>query len=861
MFRRRKPPIRFPRYPLQWPWTLLWAAGFVLATAALLAVGFLVAQPVPTEKPGPWDELATTARMTGPAVAIAVAALAAMALCFRRMWLDWLALGPGRIEVERFIAGAALADADVAQLTLAFRQRLAELHLHAPASAPGQLADADFLDVLGASGVDSRNWLGSAVALLRATKPRHAWQIRGVLIRRDLRPRCGLTIQVARLPSTANPPITVWGTTWDEAVRHAADHATAAILPRTRRCVNQWSAWRRYRMGGRLLGNYEHAVELEAARRYDEALDAYYKAVEDDPMNMALRLRIGLLQERMGLYLDAFATYQGLIDVADERHQKRRTRERRRARNERRRADIVARYRRIVLLGGSEFAEQWHKAGAADGCERARHTRRRRLRARLRRPIEKLLAPVEKDRSRRGTLSPRQVLCGPGSEQAADLRRDHDLVLELRELLALAALNDRGDLTRRLWRHRGDRRMVLSQESVRLTRYCVEVRLERVQDKLANGGTGAWPPKVDRLDKKVRRLELNTRFNRYHEYYNAACLYALPLMDDELRNDADHHRALRRRLTRSAVEWLERATTSADSAYIAGQRDWLLVEDPDLDGLRTRGLFKDFEANHFPSKEATPPRPRHTKTLESSRYVKAILEATALAWENAWHERARRASRNPSVHELLGWWKQETKAWGLIRDVALNNRHWPTRVAMLRDVQEYAEEHELAPVEIGFPSYADDPLPGHDRIDVDAAYMAAHATEEHLHRIGRALPDPEAAREDDREIAEIGRWQSTLRELDTRGREPRQYLLNALCDEHAALWQLLREWVVADPGKADGHARRFSKQKRRTRHVCRGAAAWWRRYELVPVMAQRGAAPVLIVGRSVRNGSEATPVG
>ena len=53
-------------------------------------------------------------------------------------------------------------------------------------------------------------------------------------------------------------------------------------------------------------------MRLERARRYDEALAAYWRAVELDPLNMVLRLCVGQLQERIGLYLDALATYWGM---------------------------------------------------------------------------------------------------------------------------------------------------------------------------------------------------------------------------------------------------------------------------------------------------------------------------------------------------------------------------------------------------------------------------------------------------------------------------------------------------------------------------------------------------------------------
>ena len=84
------------------------------------------------------------------------------------------------------------------------------------------------------------------------------------------------------------------------------------ILPQTRLCRAPWAAWRGHVMPPGLLHAFEEGVRLERARRYDEALAAYWRAVELDPLNMALRLCVGQLQERIGLYLDALATYWGM---------------------------------------------------------------------------------------------------------------------------------------------------------------------------------------------------------------------------------------------------------------------------------------------------------------------------------------------------------------------------------------------------------------------------------------------------------------------------------------------------------------------------------------------------------------------
>jgi tetratricopeptide (TPR) repeat protein len=399
--------------------------------------------------------------------------------------------------VPPFTASSELSDIDLGQVTLEFRQRLATLHLQAPAAVPGAAAEGDFMEVLGRGTVDSGNILASLLALLRAAKPSHAWQITGVLVHRDVAPRWGVTIQVLRLPRQANPPQTLWGNSWQEAVRRAADHATASILSRTHLCRAPWAAWRHFVMRGELFEAYEQAAGLEEARRYDEALDAYYDALREDPMNMVIRLHIGQLQEKLALYLDALATYQGML-TTDERdarpHRLGSWHYRFLARAERRHALLIAMYRRAVLLGGDALVKQWRTTAASES-EQAwtmRDRRRKELRDRLHRQLGAQVGAVAKrhaadpakstlsaldsgssrvlsisDLRRRGTKAVDELLNEPRPGVSDKDPTECTLKHELRELFALAALQDLGHLA---WVSRSSRVALSGPDPFRWTR-------------------------------------------------------------------------------------------------------------------------------------------------------------------------------------------------------------------------------------------------------------------------------------------------------------------------------------------------------------------------------------------------------
>jgi hypothetical protein len=795
---------RAPRYPSR-RWSVAgFAVGVGVAVSLLLLLGYVIGHNADVGLGEFVESILAAASSNGAAVVLAFALVTVGAWCVRRLWLERLAWRPGQVVVPVFSEGTPLHDATTLHLTTLFRQRFASLRLQTLAPVPGSAPEAGFLDVLGQNGADSRNLLGSLLAIARAAKPTHAFVVHGTLIERDQSPRCGVTVQVVRQPDQGAPPDTVYDFSWERAVRRAADRATASILPRTRRCGTPWASWRGFVMPPSLLEAYEAAAELEAHRRYDEALGRYYDALAHDPMNVALRLCVGQLQEKLGLFLDALSTYEGIRCVGapgDEELPE--GRYKRVAEQERARALLIAQYRRVVLLGGPWLGRQWRTSNA-QSLWTERDEQRVDLRARLR---DKLEAPLDTTAE---THSPAAELPRVGTHTVEDLlaepdRRvpdeDNDLLLhELRELLVLHAIDElpavRGDLQRL----RDRRDVSLTETGVSLTSICLDERCGWLQQQIKSRQDGRRPERwiwdddaCTDLERRVEAAPAGRPMHRWHENYNAACAFALPLL---VSDDSDPK--VRKRLARAAVDHLAKATGCADSGYIATRRDWLLSEDPDLAGLRAEPAFKSFEALYFPAGAPTPCRPRDVQRLEVATYTGDLLEATARRWEATWHDRQRAVARREDIHVLLDWWTDEDLLWRLVGRVAWNHRRWTARRDLLEATDRLSIKYGGAPLDVGFRTF-EEPTPllatGTPDERSEAALKLSDAR-----CVGLATRLAVDAKPEDARFAipAIDGWVDRLRALDAEGERPSMRTVTTLCDRHAALWSRLQTWLAVD---------------------------------------------------------------
>lgn len=785
---RRAPATPALSYPARRRPVVLFACGLGLCVVLLVLLAYVVGHGSDVGLGEFVNSVlsASTGNVTGTVVAFAL--LIAAAWCVRRLWLEWLAWRPGQVVIPVFTEGSELTDANPLHLTALFRQRFAAVRLQSPAPVPGAAPEADFLEVLGQKSPDSGKPLASLVALAQAAKPTHAYVVHGVLVERSEHPSYGVTIQVVRMPEEGAPPETVYDISWERAVRRAADRAMAHILPRTRRCDAPWASWRGYVMPTLLLETYEAAVSFEEQRRYDQALAYYFDALERDPMNLSLRLHIGHLQEKLGLYIDALATYEGMLAVAEEPDGSSRVKLYRPiAERERSRVLLLARYRRVVLVGGPPLAEQWRQTSSPEQ-RTERDDQRADIRNRLRRRlVERLQPAAREDESVEG------LLAEPERPYDSEVEKD-PLLNPLRGVLVRHALAELEGLERDLGNfrgHSGDAPIALTNTSLKLTRVCLSERRRWIEQQMTEPRRWIWDAEdVTRITAAVYGAADGRGMLRWHEHYNAACAFALPLL---VRDESQP--AIRDQLAECAVRHLQQATSCADSGYIATRRDWLLSEDPDFDGLRVHTSFKAFEAMYFPAAVPTPRRPRHVQRLEVSRYTRDLVDATARRWQAEWHRR-RAANNHEDPHALIQWWQDEAEAWALVGHVAWNHRRWRVRCDLLERMDDLSVRYGSAPLEVAFRAFEEPWMsqPSEREVD-DLARAALNGATEQLRDLARALC-PSDPIEGKFEVDGIEDWINTLRDHDADGRSANADDVLRLCDRHAAVWERLHLWVT-----------------------------------------------------------------
>jgi hypothetical protein len=284
------------------------------------------------------------------ATALALLGIAALLYAVRRSFLAWHARKP-RVQITTFGWTGATDESvrEAAWVTSLFRDQLVGLKLDALDPLPERAPGAPLLEIF--AGVGQGSAVGKALAgIFKVVKPDCAYSVWGTLRPHDKGDGGHLSVElVDGLSHRTLLSATLTADDWATCARDAAMAVAGALYPRiSRHDRGPWGQWTRT-VPRTLVTSYQDAAAHDYADRLEEALDGYHVALQQDPLNPHLRICIAMVQERLGLYLDAWATYQAITTETNRRAWK----------GGERRTRLVAQYRLAILLGYEEAGQQW----------------------------------------------------------------------------------------------------------------------------------------------------------------------------------------------------------------------------------------------------------------------------------------------------------------------------------------------------------------------------------------------------------------------------------------------------------------------------------------------------------------------
>jgi tetratricopeptide (TPR) repeat protein len=800
---------------------LLWGTLGASCLTALIGLAALVGFGAKNVHVGAvLDSIAST--VTQPAVALPIAflLLTALAGCCRGARLGWLAWRPGPIVVADFAEFGEIEDTTSAQVTAQFRDNLSLLRLDSASPSPGAPPETSFLDVLKFGGVSSNDILSTLLSVLQASWPAHAFEVKGAIQQRDDPQRCGITLHALRVPNEPVAHVEAWASNWEQAARRAADGVVAALLPRTRVCIGPWAYWRRFRLPAELITAYREAATFERDRRYDEALSRYDDALALDPTNLTIALQQGQLQEKIGWFLAALATYQRILSLDNPGRQPvPRGVYSRPARREWRSAVAVAKYRLVVLLGQESLLREWlgEFTGEAPNYRKA-------LRERFRGELGPLTVARGDPAADVITCAVKALIDPAHSGMTLEAARSKLMPLAYRAAFELQRSLSRWE--RRPWE------LPVSRRTLGLALAALRWRAE-----VAIGVPDEFDL-IKEFDSAARWAGISPAFWfgwrpgaarrwTWQQHYSAACLYSIPLTRwHDQREDAREAAARAGQkppqvdpparapeLARRAVDRLERAAARANNEFVATRGDWVVEEDTELRGLRDCPQFHAFVTQYFPDRGRSATQPyaeeptqgidrRSPAHIAQTAYTRSLLCGVAVQWHELWRQRARSEERI-DPHTLKHWWSEEREIWTLFGAVAKDCLDWPSRLRLLSTANELLERNGIQPV---VARYGREHNGG-----AMAAQISAHgppavtgsnatSTAELLSNIEAYVLQklaPPAGEQFEHRIGLLRRVDAQSLRLVTRAQHRRMCLLQA------GVWQTFGEWLSGE--REDGH--------------------------------------------------------
>ncbi len=313
-----------------------------------------------------------------PVWAPLLAGIAAVTLLRGLRWLLLLWRGrTPRVQITPFAwATSDEASREATWVTSLFREQLATLRLDALDPLPERAPGAQLVEIVEGVGQGMGRDIGAAAGrLFKAIWPDSAYEVWGTLRpREDGGGRISVQLIERRRGNRTLLNVALEDASWEDGAREAALAVAGALYPRVRRQERgPWTLWETS-VPRQLMRHYHDARHFEELSQLEHALASYHSALNLDPLNPNLRLKIAMLQERLELDLDAWVTYEAIVDESSARAW----------RGPNRRVYLLALFRLAVMMSNGRVAAQWVKGatiatGAGSKRDQERHERREEL--------------------------------------------------------------------------------------------------------------------------------------------------------------------------------------------------------------------------------------------------------------------------------------------------------------------------------------------------------------------------------------------------------------------------------------------------------------------------------------------------
>jgi tetratricopeptide (TPR) repeat protein len=677
-----------------------------------------------------------------------------LVLAVRRICLHWRGRLP-RVQITQFAwAAPDQKDREAAWVTSLFREELGALRLDTLDPLPERAPGAPLVEIVEgvSTGLGGKLDLGKAIGRLwRAAWPDSAYEVWGTARPRENGHGGRLSVQLVDGRRRTLVGVALGDDKWENGARQAAMAVAGALYPRVRdRHKGPWADWKRA-VPRKLIASYHEARSYEKANRLEEAMGGYHRALQGDPLNPHLRLKIAMLQERLALYLDAWVTYRAIVDPGD----------RKAWTGPNRKARLIAVFRLAILLGNDQIARQCVESDYVTRQPTDRDRERKELRDQavmaLRHDdlLTKGLSRGEKP-AKRGfaTASAKELLRdlrGPAENneekrkawisnrfgKPGDRRPKKQRITEINELLEIIGLRWLEELgtwvgfrppwsnARELkeWRvHRPSwrqflRRREFSASALEVSTLAARTRIAASAAARTKSGSSAeaacfkehkelldtWP--FDHADSRsLRRWWDNRRNDAWQLHYNASCAVSTVLLDKSLLRRAGYHDGNQKRATKNAerrtlpdrmteVKLIRRAVAELEE-YARRATSHRVAAQADWVGIDDPDLVGLAATDEFKlwASHHLPillPQRRPRRSADVNRYTAQIVLRGAEAFADSWKQRA--AARSASADELVSWWKQEVDAWTRLRDVCRERRSWRCRLEGLIALQAWLQ--------------------------------------------------------------------------------------------------------------------------------------------------------------------------